>query len=41
MIVKDSIFFLPGKLGAFSTAHSSLDVKSLISAAERFASNMV
>lgn len=36
MIVRDGIFFLPGKLGAFSSAHSDSDVKSLISAAQRF-----
>lgn len=37
MIVKDGIFFLPGKLGAFSSAHSDSDVKSLTGASERFA----
>jgi len=37
MIAKDGIFFLPGKLGAFSSAHSDADVKSLIDASERFA----
>lgn len=36
MIVKDGIFFLPGKLGAFSSTHSDSDVKSLVRAAERF-----
>lgn len=36
MIVKDGIFFLPGKLGAFSSMHTDSDVKSLVSAAERF-----
>lgn len=36
MIVRDEIFFLPGKLGAFSSAHSEGDVKSLISAAQKF-----
>jgi glutamate-1-semialdehyde 2,1-aminomutase len=36
MIAKDEIFFLPGKLGAFSSSHSESDVKSLITAAERF-----
>lgn len=40
MIVKNGIFFLPGKLGAFSDAHSKSDVKSLISAAERFSENI-
>ncbi|HEX9846620.1 MAG TPA: aminotransferase class III-fold pyridoxal phosphate-dependent enzyme [Candidatus Nitrosotenuis sp.] len=37
MIAKDGIFFLPRKLGAFSSAHSDADVKSLIDASERFA----
>ncbi|HXW02566.1 MAG TPA: aminotransferase class III-fold pyridoxal phosphate-dependent enzyme [Candidatus Nitrosotenuis sp.] len=37
MIAKDGIFFLPGKLGAFSNAHSDADVKSLTDASERFA----
>jgi glutamate-1-semialdehyde 2,1-aminomutase len=36
MIVKDNIFFLPGKLGAFSNAHATSDVKALIASAERF-----
>ncbi|HEY8110663.1 MAG TPA: aminotransferase class III-fold pyridoxal phosphate-dependent enzyme [Candidatus Nitrosotenuis sp.] len=40
MIVKDGIFFLPGKLGAFSNAHSDSDVKALASAAERFAQGL-
>ena len=39
MIAKDGIFFLPGKLGAFSSAHTDYDVKSLVSAAERFSQN--
>ena len=29
MIANDGIFFLPGKLGAFSDAHSNTDVKSM------------
>jgi glutamate-1-semialdehyde 2,1-aminomutase len=37
MIAKNGIFFLPGKLGAFSDAHSDSDVKSLIVASEKFA----
>jgi glutamate-1-semialdehyde 2,1-aminomutase len=37
MIANDGIFFLPGKLGAFSNAHSDSDVKSLTDASERFA----
>jgi len=39
MIAKDGIFFLPGKLGAFSNAHSTSDVKTLVTAAERFSEN--
>ena len=40
MIVKDGIFFLPGKLGAFSNAHTDNDVKSLVTAAQRFSSEI-
>ena len=40
MIVKDDIFFLPGKLGAFSDAHSTKDVKNMKKATERFVSNL-
>lgn len=40
MIANDGIFFLPGKLGAFSDSHSQSDVKSLITASERFSLNM-
>lgn len=40
MIVKDGVFFLPGKLGAFSNAHSDSDVKVLASSAERFAQSL-
>lgn len=36
MIAKDGIFFLPGKLGAFSDTHSSSDVKSMVLASARF-----
>ena len=39
MIVKDDIFFLPGKLGAFSDSHSTEDVKNMKKATERFVSN--
>lgn len=39
MMVKDRVFFLPGKLGAFSDAHSETDVKTLVGAAERFSEN--
>lgn len=41
MIVRYGIFFLPGKLGAYSAAHSSEDVKSLAHAAERFAQDIL
>jgi len=37
MIVKDGIFFLPGKLGAFSNAHSDSDVKNMIKSSTSFA----
>ena len=40
MIAKDGIFFLPGKLGAFSAAHSQSDVKDLVDASQRFSANM-
>jgi len=36
MIANDNIFFLPGKLGAISDAHSQSDVKCMKSATERF-----
>jgi len=36
MITKDGVFFLPGKLGAFSNAHSKSDVNAITSAAQRF-----
>lgn len=36
MIAQDKIFFLPGKLGAISFAHSKEDIKKLVSASERF-----
>ncbi len=36
MIVKNGIFFLPGKVGAVSNAHSDEDVKNLVSASEEF-----
>jgi len=39
MMVKDQVFFLPGKLGAFSDAHSETDVNVLANAAERFSEN--
>ena len=40
MIANDGIFFLPGKLGAFSAAHSQSDVKDLIDASQQFSANM-
>jgi len=36
MISHDGIFFLPGKLGAISTAHSKDDIKKMILASENF-----
>ena len=36
MMVKDGIFFLPGKLGAFSNAHSNSDVKNMIESSTSF-----
>ena len=35
MISKDKIFFLPGKLGAISNAHSKEDIKKMILASEK------
>ena len=40
MIAKDGIFFLPGKLGAFSVMHSKSDVKELVKASQRFAATI-
>ena len=37
MIAGDGIFFLPGKMGALSAAHTDGDVDALAEAAERFA----
>ena len=34
MIVKDGIFFLPGKLGAISNAHTKSDINQMIKASE-------
>jgi len=39
MIAKDGIFFLPGKLGAISFAHSESDVKDLIETSNRFSAS--
>ena len=36
MIARNGIFFLPGKLGAISNAHSEKDIKHLIQASEKF-----
>jgi glutamate-1-semialdehyde 2,1-aminomutase len=36
MIAQDGIFFLPGKLGAISNAHSKEDIKNIVSASENF-----
>ncbi|AFS81017.1 class III aminotransferase [Candidatus Nitrosopumilus koreensis AR1] len=36
MIAHDGIFFLPGKLGAISEAHSKEDIKKMIKASEDF-----
>lgn len=36
MISQDGIFFLPGKLGAISNAHSKADIKQMIEATENF-----
>jgi glutamate-1-semialdehyde 2,1-aminomutase len=40
MIAKDGIFFLPGKLGAFSYSHSQSDVKDLLDASNRFSASI-
>jgi glutamate-1-semialdehyde 2,1-aminomutase len=40
MIAKDGIFFLPGKLGAISNAHSISEIKKMIKASERFSSSL-
>jgi glutamate-1-semialdehyde 2,1-aminomutase len=36
MIAQDGIFFLPGKLGAISNAHSKDDIKKMILASQNF-----
>ena len=36
MIAHDGIFFLPGKLGAISDAHSKDDIKKIVKASEEF-----
>jgi len=40
MIARNGIFFLPGKLGAFSDAHSKSDVKEMRKATEAFVSSL-
>ena len=40
MLAKNGIFFLPGKLGAFSDAHSKSDIKEMKCATESFVSNL-
>jgi glutamate-1-semialdehyde 2,1-aminomutase len=39
MIAKDGIFFLPGKLGAISYAHSESDIKDLIESSNKFSAS--
>ena len=40
MIARNGIFFLPGKLGAISDAHSNSDIKEMVKASEQFASKI-
>lgn len=40
LISENNIFFLPGKLGAISDAHSKSDIKKLISATQNFVSKI-
>ncbi|MDD9813285.1 MAG: aminotransferase class III-fold pyridoxal phosphate-dependent enzyme [Thaumarchaeota archaeon] len=40
MIARDGIFFLPGKLGAVSAAHTPADVRALVRAAGRFSASL-
>ena len=37
LMAHDNIFFLPGKMGAVSTAHNKQDIDDLVAASERFA----
>ena len=39
LIARSGIFFLPGKLGAISDAHTKSDVSALIAATEKYAQN--
>ena len=36
MIAKDGIFFLPGKLGAFSDVHTKSDITNLAKSTDEF-----
>jgi len=36
MIANDGIFFLPGKLGAFSDAHTKFDIKTMAKSTDEF-----
>ncbi|MGD8638422.1 MAG: aspartate aminotransferase family protein, partial [Nitrosopumilaceae archaeon] len=36
MIASDGIFFLPGKLGAISLAHTKHDIQKMVKASESF-----
>ena len=36
MIAKDGIFFLPGKLGAFSDVHTKSDIANLAKSTDEF-----
>ena len=40
MMVKEGIFFLPGKLGAISNAHSKTDINNMIKFSEKFSGNL-
>ena len=40
MIARDGIFFLPGKLGAVSAAHTGPDIRRLLEAAGRFSASL-
>jgi len=36
MIANDGIFFLPGKLGAFSDAHTKSDIKTIAKSTDQY-----
>lgn len=40
LIARDGIFFLPGKLGAVSAAHTAADIRALVGAAGRFSAEL-